>query len=594
MASSDSSPPVDPSSESEPAVRPLEALLQIFGDGATKDAQVSGHRASPGLPDETASTDASAAEAGAAEQPEAVEGEASPAPIAAEIEGPKPPTVEASAEPTPAAPAPAEAAPVEAEKALTEPAADAAAPAPVPPALDAPAEAVKRPLPPLFAAKAESISDDDVDAEWELTGDLFSVPESERPEVVSAPPPAAALIDRPWRDVDDLDDDDDEATSALADEATSALDDLDDDDATSVVANEKPDDETLTGAKPAGDRPWKDVDDLEDDDDPSEYLPTRVFGVPAPSAASVAAAASLAASTGQRTLVPPPPSRSALSRSPASLSLPAIPPPPTLPRSVAPLSIPPVAFDWIREHASKRGPLALVLGGLLLLVVGVLPIIAFGSFVAGLFGKDGGTLVVTVAGPNHGPIDAPLVVADEVLRCKASPCRIEDLSHGTHFVRVSAPGYQEMAPRAVSIEEGGESALHIELMRVPAAEKVAAAPAQPLDLDDPNVKAESLPRQPAAAAVPARVAAPAAELTRTSGVAPSGPASTEKGTLNLSSNPPSNVVLDGKPLGTTPRAGIKVKPGKHHVVFIHPKLGRKSARANVKPGATSNVSVRFR
>jgi hypothetical protein len=64
--------------------------------------------------------------------------------------------------------------------------------------------------------------------------------------------------------------------------------------------------------------------------------------------------------------------------------------------------------------------------------------------------------------------------------------------------------------------------------------------------------------------------------------------------LNLSSSPPSSVVLDGRPLGVTPRSAIKVKPGAHSVVFIHPKLGRKSARANVKPGGTSNVSVRFR
>jgi hypothetical protein len=344
-------------------------------------------------------------------------------------------------------------------------------------------------------------------------------------------------------------------------------------------------------AKPGGARPWKDVDDLEDDDDdPSEYLPTRVLGVPAPTSVPV---------PGQRTLVPPPPSRGAVrSRSPASFSLPAIPPPPTLPRSVAP-SVPPVAFDWIRERASgRRGKLTLALGGLLILLVGVLPAVAFGAFVVGsakrLFGSDNGGLVVTVAGTNHGPVDSSMiVVVDEVTRCQASPCRISDLNRGTHFVRVSAPGYQEMAPRAVSIEKGSEAALHIELARVPQPQQMAARE-QPLDLDDPRLRAEAQPAarsevtQPAATRAAALSNASASTSTRSASVG------SEPGTLNLSSNPPSNVVLDGRPLGITPRAGIRVKPGAHQVVFIHPKHGRKSARANVKPGAVSNVSVRFR
>ena len=116
----------------------------------------------------------------------------------------------------------------------------------------------------------------------------------------------------------------------------------------------------------------------------------------------------------------------------------------------------------------------------------------------------------------------------------------------------------------------------------------------PIDLDDPKVKVEALPKASRAARVHAgiRVGAYLRRGERPGG-AP-GPASGEPGTLNLSSTPPSNVVLDGRPLGVSPRAGIKVKPGAHQVVFIHPKLGRKAARANVKPGGTSNVSVRFR
>jgi len=589
MASSDPSPPFD-SSPSEPAVRPPETPIDD-GVASEDDAAADTLLAEP--------SDASASKS----SPELVPEVAEAAPAKPESERASPELALADAESarveTEAAEAkPGEATPVKSPDAddtglsVDEPTLDAG-PSVDEPTLDpgpsvdeptlvevGPSAPGERVLPPLDLApavataspaekspKVVEIDDDDVDdAEWELTGDLFSVPESEKPDVVSGPPPAAALLERPWKDVDDLDDDD----------------------ATSVVANEKP---APAEAKPAGERAWKDVDDLEDDDDdPSEFLPTRVLGVPAPTSVPTG---------GQRTLVPPPPSRGATrSRSPAALSLPAIPPPPTLPRSVGPHSVPPVAFDWIRERASNRaGRVTLALGALAVLLLGILPIAAFGAFVAGplkrLFGgEEGGTLVVTVASMNHGPIDAPLVVADEILRCKESPCRISKLTPGTHFVRVSAPGYQEMAPRAVSIEADSEAALHIELARIPAPEKVAA-PAAPLDLDDPSVRPEALPSTPIQSTVHSASAA-AAPLTATGRSAAVGSASGEPGTLNLSSNPPSNVVLDGRPLGITPRSGIRVKPGPHQVVFIHPKHGRKNARANVKPGAVSNVSVRFR
>jgi hypothetical protein len=426
------------------------------------------------------------------------------------------------------------------------------------------------PLPPLVpAAPAEPAivvsddgapveDDDDDEGEWELrTGEVSTLQSDEVTEAIAK----AAETDRPWRDVDDLDEDEDE-----------------EDDLTGVVAKE----DAPAQAAP-GKRAFRDVDDLEDDeDDPSEHLPTRVLGVPAPA-------------IGQRTVVPPPPSRGAAgARGTAPLSLPAIPPPPTLPRSVPP-SVPPVAFDWILPRGAKRaGSLTLLLGGLALLVVGVVPLVMIGAWVAGKFSPPQGSLVVTVAGANHGPVDSPVVIADDVPRCKQSPCKVTGLEPGTHFVRVTAPGYQPMAPRAVAVEKGGEVVLHIELAREPSRVTVADnAPAKtqaPLDLDDPSVKADALPRA-------GKTGTPAESVHTSTAVASrasTGPASAEQGKLNLSSSPPSSVVLDGRPLGVTPRAGIKVKPGAHSVVFIHPKLGRKTARANVKPGGTSNVSVRFR
>ncbi len=66
-----------------------------------------------------------------------------------------------------------------------------------------------------------------------------------------------------------------------------------------------------------------------------------------------------------------------------------------------------------------------------------------------------------------------------------------------------------------------------------------------------------------------------------------------QGTLNINSIPVSNVVLDGVPRGSTPKIGLKVAPGKHTVVFIHPQHGRKVTSVNVQPGQTATAAVRF-
>jgi hypothetical protein len=64
------------------------------------------------------------------------------------------------------------------------------------------------------------------------------------------------------------------------------------------------------------------------------------------------------------------------------------------------------------------------------------------------------------------------------------------------------------------------------------------------------------------------------------------------GTVNVASNPPANVVLDGRPLGKAPLV-VRVPAGVHSLLFIHPLYGRRSLRVNVSPGATAGASVEF-
>ena len=66
-----------------------------------------------------------------------------------------------------------------------------------------------------------------------------------------------------------------------------------------------------------------------------------------------------------------------------------------------------------------------------------------------------------------------------------------------------------------------------------------------------------------------------------------------KGKLNINSIPVSSVILDGRPLGTTPKVGVSVSPGSHTVVFVHPEYGRKVRSVSVSAGGTATAAVRF-
>lgn len=64
-------------------------------------------------------------------------------------------------------------------------------------------------------------------------------------------------------------------------------------------------------------------------------------------------------------------------------------------------------------------------------------------------------------------------------------------------------------------------------------------------------------------------------------------------TLNINSIPVSNVVLDGRPLGGTPKLGVSASAGSHTVVFVHPEYGKKSTQTTCKAGETKTVAMRL-
>jgi hypothetical protein len=66
-----------------------------------------------------------------------------------------------------------------------------------------------------------------------------------------------------------------------------------------------------------------------------------------------------------------------------------------------------------------------------------------------------------------------------------------------------------------------------------------------------------------------------------------------QGTLNVNSIPVSNVIVDGRPMGSTPKMGLSVAAGTHTIVFVHPEHGRKVVTVNVAAGQTATAATRF-
>ena len=139
------------------------------------------------------------------------------------------------------------------------------------------------------------------------------------------------------------------------------------------------------------------------------------------------------------------------------------------------------------------------------------------------------------------------------------------VGHGYRLVAVK-PGFEPFETPLEFDDGEAERTFVVELVPV----SVAAAPPKPL---------RSLPARPQE---PISLdEEPPTKEVRNSGF------------LNLSSIPHTNVILDGKPIGNTPKLGIAATPGPHSIVFIHPKLGRKSRTVTVFAGQTVTVAATF-
>lgn len=77
-----------------------------------------------------------------------------------------------------------------------------------------------------------------------------------------------------------------------------------------------------------------------------------------------------------------------------------------------------------------------------------------------------------------------------------------------------------------------------------------------------------------------------------------GPRTEEYATIDIFCSPPTPVLVDGKPAGTTPVSAYKVQPGKHEVTFADEETGARTMEVEVGAGegtsVTSNRPIRAR
>lgn len=176
---------------------------------------------------------------------------------------------------------------------------------------------------------------------------------------------------------------------------------------------------------------------------------------------------------------------------------------------------------------------------------------------------------VTASDTQKTPISIASVFVDGHEVCGALPCQLPQRA-GQHWVSIRAQGYAAPDP----VHTDGKTPIHFTLRRLASTAPSASAPAAPAP------SASTVAELPKASSTPAAAPRP----RRTYWHAPAR--------LSFYSRPSSMVLLDGHPLGKTPRFGVKVSPGRHSVLFVHGS--RRVVRAAwAIGGRTRSVSAHF-
>ncbi len=174
------------------------------------------------------------------------------------------------------------------------------------------------------------------------------------------------------------------------------------------------------------------------------------------------------------------------------------------------------------------------------------------------------------AGQGAEDAEVILKVGDSRRVLPGLPVRLEVETDRPHVLIAKRKGFAPFEQPILFDDGQAEKTIEIALTERPA--------------EDPGVRR----RRPASGGAPVGTRAEAAEPEE----AAAEPEPVGNATIHLTSTPPSNVLLDGKPLGTTPLRDISVEPGTHRVIFIHGPE-RKPKTVEAAPGSSQTVSVSF-
>ena len=196
----------------------------------------------------------------------------------------------------------------------------------------------------------------------------------------------------------------------------------------------------------------------------------------------------------------------------------------------------------------------------------------------------------------RSPIAGLRVVVDGFDR-GTTPTTVRGLSAGRHTIRLSGNANYLPLETELSLEADRIALFEPKLAQAP--EVVAAdalAPKSAVPASPAATPPASPPLNLTAAASPPflaklRTAAPVPAAKVDLDTPEPTPAVTLS-KLTITSTPPSNVVVDGRPLGSTPRE-LQVSAGEHSIVFIHPTKGRKSVQVRAQGGKAAVASVKF-
>jgi hypothetical protein len=174
-------------------------------------------------------------------------------------------------------------------------------------------------------------------------------------------------------------------------------------------------------------------------------------------------------------------------------------------------------------------------------------------------------------GANAEGARVTLVEGDQRRPIPRFPIAVELEAEKSYSIVAEKKGYARFE-RRIDFEDGQAEKTFVIDLSSGASDAPAPAPGPVSGRSSPSPGPSP---SPAPAAAPAAAAAKGANAN-----------------LTFSSKPDSMVILDGRPLGKTPKSS-SVPPGQHTVVFVHPEHGRKAKTVNVTAGQKATLTVKF-